>query len=297
MATETPFLRKIEVRLKSNNTPSPLVFKADGTVDNLHINFTVSKQLVGAANEAIIEIYNLKPETIRSFYTSRYTGELWVGTQKPQDNLKMLTSGRVVKFEPVLELPDHKIVITLRSMYDEVCNAVIEKDQSYAPNTPVYDIVKDLVAQMAPLKFDANKSATLQNSDLRVGSKGYTIKGTVVEELNRLSRCYEFSWSIYDGVFQALMDTQANNTIFPVSLAAGNLFNVKPVLQDVVESQINTAVQVEAYMNPGILPGDQIDLKSKFVPQYDGIYKVHTIEFSGTSHGDEWKMSIESKVV
>lgn len=282
--------RNIQVSLVSQGLINPLVFSANGTTEQLKITFSVEKQLIGVSNRATIEIYNVSVSTIQALMNLNTAVEVELSTSIGSQQLTSLAKGTVVGIVPTLQLPEYKLTLTLINSYIDLSSAVLSR--SYGPNTWVPNIVRDLVNQMTSVTWDYSRTRLTNYS---VGSKGYSVNGRVSNELDKLARAYNFSWSVQNGKFQAIQDGTSTTVKYPISLDAGNLFNIKPILQDVMIKQVLTAVQIEAYLNPAILPGDVVVVKSGFISNYDGEYKVHVITFDGSSHDDEWKMTIQSK--
>ncbi|MDD5417250.1 MAG: hypothetical protein PHU12_04750, partial [Candidatus Aenigmarchaeota archaeon] len=60
-------------------------------------------------------------------------------------------------------------------------------------------------------------------------------------------------------------------------------------------AQLQLGMEITAFMEHKIVPGDVVTLKSEFVPIYNGDYTVHVIDFNGDTHGVDYSMKIESK--
>jgi len=298
-----PFIRRAELRIQqkitststdqsgkiveSSTTKNLLNIVADGSRENLQISFVINKQLVGQPNESTIEIYNLRPDTRKLLMQPKQSlrAQLFVGWSNIP--MSLLADGQVLQVMPSKEGSSNKTTMTLFDGYNGISAGLLQK--VYPANTEVKTVVFDLASAMP----DVQTSGSKIDIEGIFGSRGYIVNGRVAVELDRLANCYGFSWSVQNGVFQAIKDTRAGNTKHKVSNEAGNLFHATPQLQD--KMQLQTGIEITAFMNPKVTPGDIVQLESGFVPMYNGDYKVHTIEFNGDTSGDAWQMRIESK--
>lgn len=287
---DKPFIRVFELRLNRVGKPPFLKILADGSRDNLRISFSIKKQLLPTLNEHNIIIYNMKKETRQILMQPNLQAKLFVGWKNIQSAL--LASGDVVLAIPSKEVPTNQMTLTLLDGLGGVSDTV--KHDTYLPDTSMSDVVFNIASSMTGISIDKNKI----NVDGQVKSKGYTVSGRPSEELNKLSNTHNFTWSIQNGVFQAIKDGISTGNKYLISSESGNLFSAIPQFQDpsqVTAAQIQTGIEIRAFIQPKILPGDIVTLDSKFISKmYNGDYTVHNIGFDGDSNGNVNEMKIES---
>jgi hypothetical protein len=294
-----PFLRKAELRIlgrsiqiAANNQRSlssvidgRWTIKGDGTRNTQQIAFNIKKTLVGTPNESTITISNLSPATRTALMNSDLQVELYVGWSNVP--MSLLAQGRVLQVIPSKEGTDNKTVLNLFDGLNAISASVLAK------TFPVTTAVKDIVFELASAMVDVKIDKAMIDVDGAVGERGYVVNGRVAVELDKLANSYGFTWSVQDGVFRAIKDTRAGKNQHNISAAEGYLFKVNPTFAD--KQQILQAMEITALMQPRVVPGDLVNLKSAFYPQFSGQYKVHTIEFNGDTAGANWEMKIESK--
>lgn len=284
---DKPFIRVFELRLSRNGVPF-LALQADGSRDNLHIAFSVNKTLVSTPNEAKITIYNMQPDTRKILMQPNIQAELFVGWKNIQP--VRLAYGDVVLAMPTKEIPNNQMALSLFDGYRGISDSTIYS--SYLRDTAIQEVIFDMASSIAGINVDGNKI----NVGGIVGSKGYVITGRVFTELNKLANSYNFSWSIQNNIFQAFQSGRSSQNKHVI--ASENLFSAIPQLQDpsqLTAAQIQIGMEIRAFIQPAIIPGDIVVLNSEFVPMYNGDYVVHNIDFDGDSNGNVNEMKIESK--
>ena len=283
-----PFLRKIELHLRRKGHPTWMKIVADGTRENLQITFSVQKTMVGTPNESNITIYNLHPQTRQALMQPELQAELYVGWENVRPTL--LASGDVVQVVPTKEGTSNQTVLTLFDGYGGISDSGLNK--TYRGGLFVQAVVYDLASNLEGVSVDISRI----DVNGKLGKSGYTVSGGIAKELNKLANTYGFTWSVQNGVFQAITDGGATKSKHVIS--ADNLFSATAQLQDPSQlsaGQIQVGMTIKAFIQPQIMPGDIVVLKSQFVPMYNGDYTVHNISFSGDSHGPQYDMEIESK--
>lgn len=287
---DKPFIRVFELRLNRVGKPPFLTLFADGSRENLRISFSIKKQFLPTLNEYNIIIYNMKYETRQILMQPNLQVKLFVGWKNIQSAL--LSSGDVVLAVPSKEGSTNQMTLTLLDGLGGVSDTT--KYVTYLPNTSMLDVVFDIASSMTGISVDKNRI----NVDGQVGTKGHTVSGRPAEELNKLSNTHNFTWSIQNGIFQAIKSGGSSNSKYTISSEAGNLFSAIPQFQDpsqVTAAQIQTGIEIRAFIQPRILPGDIVVLKSRFISKiYNGDYIVHNINFDGDSNGNVNEMKIES---
>lgn len=135
----------------------------------------------------------------------------------------------------------------------------------------------------------------VQVGDYILPKRGWSSSGSAEEELNRLSRNYGFSWTVNDGVFQAVDDRKCLSGSLVLVNSNSGLMRADPILVSPFQKQAGVSVQTLG--NPYIQPGRPIQLLSTVNPQINGIYKIHALTHSGDTHSSQWTTSTETWLV
>lgn len=283
---EQPFLRKIELAIVQAATGKRWNIVSDGTRATQQVTFSVNKTLGSTVNQSTISIYNLSPATRLAMMSKTVEISLYVGWGNVP--MSLLTKGIVQQVIPSVEGTD---VQTTLNLYDGMSGIAAS---SLAKTFPVNTTVKTIVLELA--RAMAMEGVTVQESEVQVegvvGERGLVVNGRVARELNNLARGYGFTWSVQNGAFRAIKDTQAGKTEHNLSATEGFLFKVVPSFFE--NQQVLQGIEITALIQPRIQPGDMINLTSHYFPQFSGSYKAHVVTFDGDSHGSNWVMKIQS---
>lgn len=258
---------------------------SDGSRDGLKIAFSVEKTLTAAPNKSSIEVYNLNGIS-RGAIVRRNAGvKLQVGYKK--DLAVLLARGGVLSGYSSREGTDIKTTINFLDGYETTSNSTI--NATIGPGVAI----KDLVYKMAQnLEGVTVSKGRIKLNDSRIGSRGRVFSGRLADEMNNLAREYGFSWSVQDGVFQALSDKQTFNKTHKISYKNGTLMSANPILSGAQE--LFKGVEITAIMNPTILPGDNVILETDIDWDLDGKYKVYKVSYTGDTFDNNWEMKITS---
>ena len=272
------WIRNVEVAIGG------LLFFGDGGNDSFRIQFTVSKAILGYPNTATITITNLKNDTIDQLLERGLPVELSVGHE--DDGLVRLFKGDLQSTIPSRAGTERETVI---QCLDGGSAITFSKGQRVFDITPVADIVEYLAADVMGL--DIGKI----DVDGETGYKGRVVSGNAKRELDDLAREFKFSWSVQDNEFFAIHDDRELPIIWEISRATG-LQSAKQIFSGAY--QVKNGVEIQALLNPRIFPNHLIDLVwnegSDFPKGLAGEYKVHNINFSGSTHDNDWTMNLQS---
>lgn len=87
-------------------------------------------------------------------------------------------------------------------------------------------------------------------------------------------------WFVDNGALNIIRKNEVVSSFIPVVSAKTGLINTPEREQQ--------QVTFETLMNPSIKIGGLVELKTKFAPHLNGIYKIQTIGYSGDNYGDAW---------
>ncbi|HBG77248.1 MAG TPA: hypothetical protein DDW84_00150 [Phycisphaerales bacterium] len=289
--SERPVLRRAELLIwpqnESVNASDNVAMKivSDGTRDHLRMSFAINKSILGTPNNSQILLYNLKKET-RDYFSPLLKCSLRVGW----DNYGLfeIYNGGLVAATHQRQGAD--IITKLIMLTGITATSVSVTSATFSRGTKLSYILKTMVEQKLPgVKYDP---ARVKIADGEITQQGLSFAGSTKDFLDKLAKQYGFSWSIQDGVFQAIQDGKSFGRNILISSDAKTLFNVAPILQSPM--QVQTGVTISALLVPGLLPGDTVTVQSSVNPQLDGVYMAHTIAYNGDLFGNEWGMIIQS---
>ena len=284
-------IRQIQVKIgpfkdyEARGTASAINLVTTGADNELNISFTVNKHITGSPNQTAITILNLSSQTRQALQQSGLSIELYAGyVGQP---LHLVAKGGVLSV--VSQRADANIVTSITVMDGRGATLRSFYDKSFTGATPVADIVRELANTMA------NQGVSIGEINVKglLADKGRVFNGRAVDSLDSLAKAFKFSWSIQDGVFQALDDDTGSRKIYVLD-ANSNLINVSPLLNG--QEQFRVGVDITASLDPRILPGDKVQVTSSVSPELDGTYIVDECQLSGASHDPAWVIQIKSLV-
>ena len=127
---------------------------------------------------------------------------------------------------------------------------------------------------------------------------------TFDEIVTTLCNQYGLTWTICDDEFwfsndswfsrneRGASDSTLQKQTFRIG--SGSLMSCEICL-DEGKGIFQTGVKVDAVLNPNVVPGSKIELESNFYKDFNGVYNVHNVSFSGSTIGSDWKMTIDAK--
>lgn len=287
MAINQTYIREVFLAFenKENSALGRKEFFSDGSKKSgVRIEFSIIKTLLGSPNMSNISVYNLALDTRRDIAKDLQDVTMTVG-HRGQGQSK-ITSGGILSVVPKREGPDVKSLISFYDGYKGIVKGVVQR--TFGPGVKLSQIVEELARTMPGISVSPSKIKITG----AVGTRGRTFNGATKDELNQLAEEYGFAWSIQDNVFQALEDGKAFNNVVEISAARGNLFSATALISG--NAQTQTGVEISALLDPTVVPGDKVNLISVVDPDLNGIYKVHSVTFTGDTFGSTWEMRIQS---
>lgn len=91
------------------------------------------------------------------------------------------------------------------------------------------------------------------------------------------------SWYIDNEQLFIISENEVVSQLIPVVSAETGLISTP--------TRDSQEVTFQTLMNPSVKIGYRIKLISKTAPHLDGIYKIHTISYSGDNYGDDWSQT------
>ena len=275
------FIRQVTVNIGGKE------FAGTGSTYDYKIGFNIQKHIVGTPNTAQVTIHNLSSSTIDRLQEKYLPVEIAVGHLDGE--IVRVFSGELLQAIPERQGPD--LVTTVSALDGGQAITFAKKIKTY-DQVPISTIVEDLAAEVVALIPGGAIGVISVNGE--TGFKGYAVSASAQAELDRLAAQFGFSWSVQDGVFQAIDDNDFISQVWEVSKRTG-LSHARKMLSG--SFQVNIGVEIQSFLNPRVLPGRLIRLvhypDSSFTSDMSGDYKVHNIEFAGDTHEDTWEMSLQ----
>jgi hypothetical protein len=267
------------------NTNEALRIYSSGRPQDIRIQFSVTKTISGALNELDLSVTNLKESTRNRIRGHLTRVEIKAGyLEGERAGLRLVSTGGVMSAVPVRSGADIVTNVSVLDGLGGTTRGVYRR--SFGAGVPVSDIIKDVAKSMPGVELGrVDVVGTL-------GASGRTFSGRSAELLDKLADQWGFSWSVQDGVFQAIEDTRSFSTIHVLSYRDGSLREVRPLLSGPM--QIQTGVEIVGGLNPDIRPGERVRVESSVNKSLDGTYTVHEHDLAGDTHGDEWSSTLRS---
>lgn len=247
---------------------------ADGTMRNLRVAFNANKTLTGAPNQIDVAIWGLSQQTIRSIRGNLSRVQITAGYESSADSAGLVASGGILSAIPERQGAD----IVLRLMALDGYGGMVRGaySRSFDGRTPISSVVRDVAASMP--------GVTVGQIDVdgQLFQKGQQFSGSSTAQLNKLGDQYGFSWSVQDGVFQAVSDQRDTGRIFAFT-SERNLMSAVPLLNGPLAA--NVGVEIVAKFDARMKPGDRMVIDSSINPSLNGSYKVTSVNLSFDSHG------------
>lgn len=255
-----------------------------GGYDGFRISFNVQKTILGSPNMIDMVIYNLSRDSRSIIRERKLPVTVEVGYED-EDELLLLFKGTTTSAIPTQEGADTVMNVTAMDGSDGIIYATqqITYDGPIAVATAVEEIAGTLGVGIGPILVDGEFK-----------EKGRSFSGPTQQILDTLSNEYGFSWSVQNGVFQALSDLESLPQSFIVSPETG-LQAAQPLLSG--PFMVQSGVEIQALLNARLNPGQLVNLRSNLDPTLNGEYKIHNIDFTGDTHGDQWSMSMQSFII
>ncbi|MBL4769531.1 MAG: hypothetical protein JKY94_17795 [Rhodobacteraceae bacterium] len=289
MTASTPLIRNIEVLVgplsedKGGGPKSSAVrVFSDGSREALRVRFNAKKTLLGSPNASVVEIYNLPPDTRARLRTT--LARVLLSTGHRGEELSQLASGALQSITHSKVGPDIVTKLGFLDGYGGMTRGLANR--SYGGPVTVASAVRDLAGDLP--------GVTLGRVDIdgTFGLGGRVFAGRAADALDDLSAQYGFSWSVQDGVFQALSDLRAFPRSTDINAENRTLISAQPILNGPM--QIQTGVEIQAVLDARVKPGESVQLTSGTNPAVNGRLKVHNADFDGDTADVSWTMTLQS---
>lgn len=247
---------------------------ADGTNQNLRVAFNATKGITGSPNKIDIGIWGLSQATRMAIRGNLTKVQVMDGYSSSGASLGLVASGAILSAIPERQGPDIVLKITALDGYGGMVRGAYSR--AFGGQTPISSVVSDIAANLPGV------TVGLIDVDGNLFQKGQQFSGATADQLNSLADQYGFSWSVQDGVFQAISDDRDSGRSF-LFTSDRNLLSAAPLLNGPMAD--NVGVEITAKFDARMKPGDQMIIQSSVNPLLDGSYKVTSVNLQFDSHG------------
>lgn len=256
---------------------------ADGTSSRLRVQFNAQKGITGTPNKTDVKIYGLSRETRQAIRSGLTRVQISAGYSSSPESATIVTVGGLMSAMTMRETADMVTALSVLDGGGAIARGAYSR--AFSGGTPVSSVVRDLAASLP--------GVTIGQIDLGglLAAKGLQLSGSSSAQLDRLADQFGFSWSIQNGVFQAIQDDRDSGDAFVFS-SGSNLVACVPVLEGPTQQQ--AGIKVVAKFDARMKPGDRMIVESQVSPELSGAYKCTSINLSFDSHG---AASIEAQAI
>jgi len=275
-----------------------LTIDDDFVIENLRVDFTVEKSLVGYASLAKITVYNLIKENRERIKDKGQQVKLYAG----YDDLPLLFSGDLVNVIHVYEKPDWKTEIYAGDKADILRRAVINK--SLPADTTPQQLMDELVGAMDGVTKGIMDGLTNCLNNKRSLLRSIQLAGNVGDFLDELAKNCGFDYAIADGIIDTSPTESAISDV-PVVLINQ--------LTGMIGAPERTAdgVEVKTFLNPALRLGRAIEIEAASnkinagnlqfrdapTPATEGQFKVIKMVHEGSLWSNKWETSISGTLL
>lgn len=247
---------------------------ADGTQENLRVAFSAVKGITGSPNKIDLAIWGLSQKTRMAIRGNLTKIQVVAGYSSSAASSSLVASGAILSAIPERQGPDIVLKITALDGFGGMVRGAYTR--AFSGGTPIGDVVTDIAGSMPGV------TVGLIDVDGSLYQKGQQFSGASTDQLNNLADQHGFSWSVQDGVFQAVSDKRDTGRAF-LFTSSNNLMNAVPLLNGPMAD--NVGVEITAKFDARMKPGDQMVIQSSVNPLLDGIYKATSVNLQFDSHG------------
>lgn len=247
---------------------------ADGTNRHLRVAFNSSKTVSGSPNKTDIAIWGLSQKTIMSIRGNLTKVQVIAGYSSSASSAGLVASGAILSAIPVRQGPDIVLKLVALDGFGGMVRGAYSR--AFDGRTPVASVVQDIAGALP--------GVTIGQIDVdgQLFQKGQQFSGGTTDQLNRMADQYGFSWSVQDGIFQAISDKRDSGREF-LFTSNRNLISAVPLLNGPTAE--NVGVEITAKFDARMKPGDRMTISSHINPSLNGSYKSTSVNLSFDSHG------------
>lgn len=255
-----------------------------GTYDlsEFDYSFDVERSVSKQPNKAVFKVYNLPPNIRQALLQD--TSPLCALSAGYVEQVKRIYTGKSREIVHTREGGD--ILTTITCGDGEIETQELWVAKSFAPKTPFLSV---FTALLDGLGVPGSTQAKAFLSSFLAGqttNTGMVFAGPPAKELASICKVFGLQWSIQNGqVWISKIGEPYLDVAFVLDATSG-LVDPPPTLSPKGE------LQASSLLNPDIVPGVRVQIKSEFVT-CDGL--VEKVNYVGDKRGSAWYCGIEGK--
>jgi len=254
-------------------------------VSNLRTTFTIGKTSDSDPNTAEISVYNMNSLSTSFLQQNDLIMWLYCGYESSRDDLKLVFSGEVIDTMSSKSGPD-KLITLICGDANKGIN-INHYEKTYAANTAIKTIIKDVANGMGVLVSDKNITAIPEDRFIN----SYVALGSTKDILNELFKKLKLEWYVDDNVFYASdrVNINVTNSIL-ISEKTGMISSpVKKKEKDATASTTESGITFNSILNPELKIGETVKIESEYADiDTSGLFVIKQIEMNGDTHSSAW---------
>ena len=288
-----PFQRRLTVTIgpleewRGQAAGTVMELESDGTLNGLRVSASINKTVMGQPQPSTISIWNLAADTRDAIRARLAKITLRAGWKNTDSHVAF--QGSVMSVVSERSGPDIVTKIQALPGFGALQRSVTSR--TFAQGMTVADVVAELAASLPGVTVSRERITGVSGT---VARQGWSYAGSTRDALTRLADEFGFSWSIQDGIFQAVGDRSVlGGALIDFNGTDGGLISVTPLLSGPLQAR--TGVRVQALYVPGTVPGSLVRVTSGVSPKLSGEYRISKATYSLDTFSDAWTMELESQ--
>lgn len=252
-------------------------------VEGLRVQFKVTRTGTKEPNTADVAVWNLSPSH-RALVQAK--GSKLILLAGYEGTFKQVFSGDVRTVDQVREGPNW---ITKFGVGDgERAYLYARVSEAFAPGTPANVVGARLITLLG---LDPGDALARVEAVGKSFTQGYSARGPVSRELDRLLGGLGLTWSVQDGRLQVLRPGESIQPSTSIELAPGTGLIGSPEHGSPDEKGGPGVLKAKSLLQPDLRPAVRFALVSESAT---GNYVCGKVELSGDTAGGEWYTTIEA---
>jgi hypothetical protein len=284
------FQRKCSVSIVSftEDATGKKVIIDEKKIENLRIAFNVEKSAKKEPNKALIQIANLSKDT-RSFIDKNNL--LVVLNAGYRDQFASIFSGTTYRINHKTDKADIITTIECADGGENVKKKV--GAWSFGKGASTAAVVNTLATALG-LPVSTGSTIEPNKQSFR---NGWAFVGTASAGLDLACDAVGLRWSIQDGQILILKkDTEGDGTIDILLSATTGMIGAIEEGEADQKTKIRK-FSVKCLINPLIKPDKTVKVESQYTPKLNGRYRVQGVKIAGDTHGADWTMQIDLRLL
>lgn len=259
----------------------------DFQINNLHISFSITKDLTSTPNTGLISIYNLS-ETSRnkikktSDIEQNVKGSIVVFEAGYKDFIEQIFIGEVTEFRHNKEKVDWVTELEVKDGYTSYAKAIISK--AYKAGTQLSTIVSDTIEQMG---LSSNVSTVETELNSKKFDRGFVENMSSKDLLDKYVKLIDARWTIQDNKVIILKNNKAlKPTAIVISKETGLINSVQ---------KIGDGYIFKTLINPKLQPGQLVQFDTNNYQNQTAI--IEKAVYTGSNFQNDYYAEIEATEV